>query len=177
MPDAFEMLVADHRRVAELLKDATAGEPAPGVIASIVKELSVHDAIERVHVYPQVRDRLENGHFLSQRAIFEHGEVARLLLELDRRPDGDTAVPDLLVRLRELVANHVEEEEAALFPALRRVMAGEEVDELGTTLEGARSSAPTRPHPHTPQDGTSAKLAAAAAAPLDKLKDKLQRRP
>jgi hemerythrin superfamily protein len=175
--DAFEMLVEDHRRVAELLGKATTGEPAADVIASIIKELSIHDAIERVHVYPQVRDRLENGHFLSQQSIAEHGEVARVLLELDRRRPDDTAVPDLVVKLADMVTAHVEEEEAAIFPGLRRVMAGEEIDELATTLRDARSSAPTRPHPHVPQDGTSAKLAGATAAPFDKLRDKIQRRP
>jgi hemerythrin superfamily protein len=175
--DGIELLISDHREVEALLERATAGAPSGDVIASVIKLLSIHDGIERVHLYPHVRDRLDDGHALSQEAIHEHGEVSRVLLELDRRKIDDTQVPELLVRLRHLVTAHVAEEEERIFPGLRKVMAAEEIEDLGAALEAAKPSAPTRPHPHVPMDGTSAKLVGALSAPVDRLRDKLRRRP
>lgn len=176
MADAIEVLTGDHRVLNELFDQVTTAGAPPGVINSIVKELSVHDAIEKIHLYPAVRDRVAGGQEMAEQAIVEHGEVARTLLEIDRRDANDPAMPELLTSLRQMVREHVDEEEAHLFPGLRRVMTSDELEELGAELEKGKKSAPTRPHPHAPSAGASTKLAGAAAAPLDKLRDKIQGR-
>lgn len=176
MADAFEVLMADHREVEGLLDQVGGDGAPPEVINSLVRSLAVHDAIERIHLYPVVRDRIDGGHHLSERSIEEHGEQARTLTEIDRRSADDTYMPQLLATLRDQVLTHVHQEEGEVFPALRRVMAPQEVDELAATLEKEKRTAPTRPHPHTPRSGKSTKMVGAAAAPFDRLLDKVQGR-
>lgn len=44
------------------------------------------------------------------------------------------------------------------------------------TAKGARSKAPTHPHPHTPRSATGAKVAGMAASAMDKGRDSVSSR-
>lgn len=176
MADAIQLLTSDHQEVQRLFGFVSNGGAPPEVINSIVRELSIHDAIERVHLYPALRDRAEDGAALSEEAIDEHGEVAMTLAEIDRRAVDDTAMPELLTSLIEMVREHVAEEEEAIFPRLRAALTAEELEELGQALEKEKKRAPTRPHPHVPKSGTSTKLTGLAAGPMDRIRDKVQGR-
>ncbi|HWG73047.1 MAG TPA: hemerythrin domain-containing protein [Acidimicrobiales bacterium] len=176
--DGLEELRRDHLSVESLFaKVSGTAEADPAVVNRIVKDLSVHDVIEKEHLYPLVRDRLPEGNQLATRSFDEHASVAADLAEIDRRPPDDPYRRELLDRLMLIVRTHVDEEEGQIFPALRARLAPEELDELGTALRSARSKAPTRPHPHSPRGGLATKVVGAAAAPLDKLRDRVHRRP
>lgn len=177
MPNAIDLLTHDHGVVEGLFRQvADDGVPEPEVVAAIVRELSVHDAIEKEHLYPVVRARMADGNRIAACSITEHGKVARLLGEIDRRPVGDPHRRDLLAELLPAVRAHVAEEEGEIFPALAARMASEELDELGATLAAAKAKAPTRPHPHAPQSSFGNRAARLIAAPLDKARDLFQRR-
>jgi hemerythrin superfamily protein len=177
MPNAIEVLTRDHGTVEGLFRQVPGdGIPEAQVVAAIVRELSVHDAIEKEHLYPVVRARMAEGNRVSARSITEHGEVARVLGEIDRRSPDDPHRRDLLAELMPAVRAHVAEEEGEIFPALQARMAPEELDELGATLAAAKAKAPTRPHPHAPQSSLGSRAARLVAAPLDKARDLVQRR-
>lgn len=177
MPDAIELLQSDHRAVERLFAElAREQKPPSALVNAIVKELSIHDAIEKEHLYPIVRDRLPRGNEAAEQCFDAHDSIGLTLAEIDRRPVDDPALGGLLDMLIATVRTHVAEEEEEIFPVLRIKMAPEELDELGDTLESAKAKAPTRPHPHAPNSGVGARLAAAAAAPLDKLRDAIHRR-
>ncbi|GHF71836.1 hypothetical protein GCM10010218_61340 [Streptomyces mashuensis] len=53
----------------------------------------------------------------------------------------------------------------------------EDLDELGRLLDEAKRVAPTRPHPHAPEEPPALTLAAPLAAAYDRIRDRLQRRP
>lgn len=177
MTDAITLLTGDHRTVEALFQQAeTAPSPSSEVVDRIVKELSVHDAIEREYLYPAVRDRVPSGSGLADHSIEEHNEVAQTLLAIDKADNGSGEQKQLLARLVTAVRAHVEEEETRLFPALRDAMTPRELEELGGKLETAKSTAPTRPHPHAPDEGLGTKIAGAVSAPLDKARDAAQGR-
>ena len=176
MANALDILRQDHRTVEELFSRLPdEGLHDAEVVAAIVRELSVHDAIEKEHLYPVVRTRMTDGNDVASRSIAEHGEVARLLVEIDRRVD-DPHRPHLLDELMTAVRAHVADEEGEIFPALTARMASEELDELGATLRAAKGKAPTRPHPHAPQSSLGNRAARLVSGPLDKARDLLQRR-
>lgn len=177
MTDAITVLTTDHRTVDGLFTQVEGqATPPQEVVDRIVKELSVHDAIEKEHLYPAVRQRVEGGAAQADHSIEEHDQVARLLLEIDRTRSGEPGLPGLLAELITTVRAHVQEEETGIFPSLRASVTQADLDALGETLEGAKASAPTRPHPHAPSEGTGTKLAGALSAPLDKARDAIQGR-
>lgn len=173
-PDGLDILAADHRHMEELMHRVERDEwPPRDVVDRLVREISVHDAIERECLYPLVRHRLVSGNDLYDHALSEHGRVAAALSEVDRRPDGDAHRRDEVKRVVTLLRTHVAEEEGSLFPALRAHLSGQELVELAGQLCSARRSAPTRPHPHVAGAGLSARMARLVAGPLDRARDSL----
>ena len=177
MTDAITLLTTDHRSVDGLFGQVE-GQDAPDqdIVDRIVKELSIHDVIEREHLYPALRQRLGDGGRWADRSVEEHDEIAQTLLKVDKTPSGTEGLAALLGSLITEVRAHVQEEEGEIFPQLRQALSQAELDDLGATLEKAKASAPTRPHPHAPGEGTATKLAGALSAPLDKARDAVQGR-
>jgi hypothetical protein len=52
----------------------------------------------------------------------------------------------------------------------------EQADELGSKLEAAKKTAPTRPHPRTPASPGALKTAGPLAGSADKVRDKITHR-
>ena len=69
--------------------------------------------------------------------------------------------------LIESVRHHVEEEENELFDLLREHFKGTELDDLGEAMEKAKATAPTRPHPFTPDQPPLQALISMPVALLD----------
>ena len=177
MPDAISVLTNDHRTVNDLFARVEGNpEPMPEVVHRIVTELSVHDVIEKEHLYPAIRKYVDGGDDLADRSVTEHDQVARTLLAIDKAGDGSSQQVDHLAALITLVRRHVTEEESELFVALRSSMTADQLEQLGQSLVAAKQTAPTRPHPLAPSEGLATKVAGAVSAPLDRMKDKLQGR-
>ena len=172
MPDAITVLTADHRTVESLFSKVEGqANPKTDVVNEIVKELSIHDAIEKEYLYPTVRDKVSSGNGMADHSIEEHDNVAETLLAIDKADAGSGEQAQLLTQLIQMVTSHVEEEEQQIFPAMRTSMSQTELDELGDKLKTAKKTAPTRPHPHAPSEGLGTKVAGAMSAPLDKARD------
>lgn len=177
MADAITVLTTDHREVESLFSQVEgAATPGEQVVNNIVKELSIHDAIEKEYLYPVVREKLSSGRGLADHSIEEHDKVAETLLGIDKAKTGSSEQTQLLSQLIRMVRSHVQEEEQQIFPAMRTSMSQSELDELGQKLETAKKTAPTRPHPHAPSEGLGTKVAGAVAAPMDKARDAMQGR-
>jgi len=170
--DAIQVLTDDHREVEGLFQKVEGGATGKkDVVAKIVRELSIHDAIEREYLYPAVKKYIPNqGEHLAEHSLDEHEKVARLLADIE---DADDTIRqgELLRELIPDVKSHVKEEEGQIFPGLRSAMSASELAELGSKLEEAKAKAPTHPHPHAPRSGVGAKIAGAAAATMDKARD------
>lgn len=178
MHDGIEALLADHRRCEALFQRVhNAADPDPSVVRQIVKELSVHDAIESECLYPLVEHRMPDGNRLARETLDEHVEMARMLAEIDGRRAGDPHRRALLADLIDAARQHFDEEEATLLVPLRRHMAPEELTRLERAIHVARQKAPTRPHPHAPRFTVGTHIAASALRPIDRLRDTLRRRP
>ena len=173
--DAIEVLTQDHREVETMFQKVQAGTADRTVIEQIVRELSIHDAIERELLYPFVREKIPTeGERLAEHSLDEHEEVARLLADIEAADDSERSrlLPELISSVKE----HVAEEEQHVFPKLRTVSTASDLMDLGERLGGARSKAPTHPHPHTPRSATGAKVAGMAASAMDKVRDSVSSR-
>ncbi len=175
--DAISLLSGDHAQIGDLLNRLEKTDPPdPAATSELVKQLSIHDAVEREFFYPLVRLRLDAGNGIAGRSLDEHGEVAARLAEVDRRPDDDPYRRHLLNELSPLVRKHFAEEEGDLFPALRARMSAEGLAELGEKMAAARAKAPTRPHRWLGGTGAGTRLSRLVSRPVDRARDALSGR-
>jgi hemerythrin superfamily protein len=179
--DAVTLLTEDHRTVEQLFADYERGlqgpEPKRQVVGQIIRELSIHAAIEEAYLYPEVRKALGEGGELVDEGLHEHQEVKQTLAALEDMDPADAAYDQKVASLIADVRHHVQEEEGEMFPKLRTALSAEQLADIGRKLADGRAKAPTRPHPAAPASGPGAKLAGPAAGMVDRVRDKLGDRP
>jgi hemerythrin superfamily protein len=175
--DAIQLLTADHAEVETMFVQLEAW-PESGsrdeLVAAVVRELSIHAAIEEQILYPAMRKALPDGETLVQEAIDEHQEVKETLAAIEKA-EGPGELNPLLQELIADVRHHVDEEETELFPKLRASIGTAELQAMGTKLAAAKKAAPTHPHPNAPNTPPGNIVAGAAAAVIDKARDALNR--
>ena len=174
---AIELLTADHTEVEQMFRQIEAmpdGDAKGQIVGDIIRELSIHAAIEEQILYPAMRKALPDGETLVQEAIDEHQQVKETLAAIERA-DAAAARDPLLVQLIGNVRHHVDEEETELFPKLRASIGSAELEEMGGKLAAAKKMAPTHPHPNAPNTPPGNIVGGAAAAILDKARDALKR--
>jgi hemerythrin superfamily protein len=111
----------------------------------MIRELSIHAAIEEQVLYPTVRSDLPDGSSMADEALEEHRQAKDDLRRIDRMdpasPGYESAVNELIRDVR----HHVEEEETEMFPKLRSALQPRRLAELGSKMQQAKRTAPTRP--------------------------------
>jgi hemerythrin superfamily protein len=177
--NAIKLLEKDHRAVEKLFrqfdrlqrtnaKDSTRRE---ALLHRIVRELSVHAAIEERELYPAVERSMPDGEEMADHALKEHQEVKEILYRIQGKDPGSASARNDFKRLVSCVAGHVREEEGELFPKFAKHVDRRELEELGRRLDRTRASVPTRPHPSAPSRPPMNVVSDAAAAVVDRLRD------
>ena len=181
--DAISLLKQDHRKVDALFRQFERTRPArvggtgrqhnadgqkKDLLEKIIRELSVHTAIEEQVFYPLVRKGAPDTTENVLVALEQHHVAKWELDELEGMdPDEDRFEAKVLV-LIDNVRHHVEEEEEALFPQVQAGLTRQQLDEIGNRLAQARESVPTRPHPRMPDEPPGNVVAGPAAAVVDR---------
>jgi hemerythrin superfamily protein len=176
--DAITSLRDDHKRVEKLFKqfeklaDGNADKAKLDVVNEIIRELSVHAAIEEQVFYPAVRKEVPDVADVVLEGLEEHHVVKWTLSELDGMQPTEERFKAKVTVLIESVRHHVEEEEGEMFPKVREALGRKALQEMGETMEAARKAAPTHPHPKAPDEPPANLVAGPAAAVLDKGKER-----
>jgi hemerythrin superfamily protein len=175
--DATEFLAQDHREVEglfERFEQATGDTWEKGkIVEEIIKELSIHAAIEEEVFYPEVKAAVPDGEGLVDHSLDEHQEVKELLAELDSMDPGDPGFHQKVEKVISDVKEHVEEEEGEMFPKLREAISADQLLEIGEKLERAKKRGPTRPHPMAPNEPPANKVVGPPTGAVDRARDKL----
>jgi hemerythrin-like domain-containing protein len=148
-----------------------------GVVEIVIRELSKHAALEELLVYPLAKRLIPEMAEEVDEHLSEHMGMKRILAALDRLSAGDRRERDLVAELKREVDQHVQEEEGRFFPTLRETLGRQALEDLGERIRQGKHSAPTRPHPHAPNEPPALAMAAPVAAAYDRVRDRLQRRP
>ncbi len=176
--DAIAVLKKDHAEVERLFVrfERTRSAPERRRLAErILRELSIHAAIEEQLVYPRLRGRLNGSEGLVLLALEEHHFAKVALTEIEALPEDSERLEPKMRVLAENVRRHVKEEERDLLPALKRLVTADELVELGDALLAAKRLAPTRPHPTAPDEPPGNVLTTPAAAVYDRGRDALSK--
>lgn len=168
--DAITLLKADHKAVKSMFTafgklGDNAHTAKRNLVDQMIEALSVHASIEEVVFYPAVRKEVEESDADVLQALEEHHVATWLLSELDGMEPTEERFDAKVKVLMESVKHHITEEESELFPLVRQELGRKRLQEIGEDLERAKKTAPTRPHPRTP-DEPPANLVTAPAAGL-----------
>jgi hemerythrin-like domain-containing protein len=181
--DAIQLLVEDHQHVEEIFVTLESGTFNPDVradlISDLVRELSVHAAVEEQVLYPAMREALPDGDEQVDHAIEEHQEVKDKLAAIEDETGGDGSLPavsPLLQELMDSVRHHVEEEEGELFPQLKQAISEDQLRQMGQAMASAKRMAPTHPHPKAPNTPPGNVVAGAVAGVTDRIKDAVRKK-
>src|SRR2546421_2580965 len=176
--NAITLLKNDHKTVEDLFKrfeklGPRAVKSKQDVVERIVRELSIHAAIEEMLFYPAVRQVVEQGDVddMVLESLEEHHIVKWVLSELDGMSAEHERYDAKVTVLMENVRHHVEEEEKDLFPQVTKLLGRGRLDELGDAMANAKKTVPTHPHPRSPDEPPGNLVAGAGAALMDKALD------
>ena len=143
--DLYQLLKQDHQKVKRLFErldeasDGTAKQ-RERLFAELKRELELHTEVEEKRFYPALRDR-DEAKELVEESLEEHGEVKKLLGELDQADKEEGAWTDQLQELREDVEDHVEEEETELFPIAQKLLEEAKTKEIAEAIQKDKAAA------------------------------------
>ncbi len=175
--DVIAELIIDHREVDEMLTklqdDQLSPEDRQNTMEHVIAELVRHAIAEESYLYPAIEDRVANGKAIADKERADHHEVEQLLKQLEGE---DPHAPESRPTLNKLVTSlheHIADEEANLFPALRGVYSEQELKDLGDKVRTAKKAAPTRPHPAAPRGELARKTMGPMVGLVDRTRDLL----
>jgi hemerythrin-like domain-containing protein len=177
--DALTFLRQDHKSVLgmlEVLDGAPAGSGAHEsglrtMVTNLVIAESQHEAIEEQFFWPAVRELVDDGDSLADKAIEQEQEGKKLLQRLE---DGTPGEPDYQEALQDFVKagrDHIAFEQNVVWPAFEAAISRDELMRMGEKLEAAKKIAPTRPHPGTPPSPGVLKTMGMVTAMADHVRD------
>ncbi len=148
--DAIQLLKDDHQTVDGLFaRYEAAGEGAyktkGQIVDRIIKELSVHAAIEEEIFYPATREARGETEQMLQEAYQEHAQVKQTLSRLEGMDPEDASFDQMVIGLIEDVRHHVQEEEGEMLPMVQQALPTERLEDLGAEMKEAKKSAPRSP--------------------------------
>ncbi len=181
MPDAITSLKQDHKEVKGLFREFErlgdrATKSKKDVVDKIVRELSIHAAVEEQVFYPAAREAVPDAKDDILEGLEEHHIVKWTCSELEDMDPSDERYDAKVTVLIELVRHHIDEEEKEMFPTIREALGRKRLLEIGDAMEIARKAAPTRPHPRLPDEPPGNVLAGAPAAAADRMIDLVERK-
>ena len=171
--DAITLLKQDHKTVNALFKRyEKLGDRAiatkRNLAEQILKELSVHAAIEELVFYPAVKGISDDLRDHVLESLEEHHVVKWLLTEIDGMSPEHERFDAKVTVLIESVRHHVKEEEQEFFPKVREALGRKTLAELGDLLAKAKKTAPTRPHPKAPDEPPGNAISGLVAGLIDR---------
>ncbi len=148
--DAIALLKADHKTVKGLFKEAEGLSDRAKVQLKrlgdqICKELTVHAQIEEQIFYPAIKQSAGKKHKeeydLVLESVEEHALVKHVIRDLEAIDGSDETYKPKLKVLKEIVEDHVKEEERDMFPGVRDLMDEDELLELGRRMSELKAQA------------------------------------
>jgi hypothetical protein len=168
-----DLLLEQHDQIKSLFNhlETAQGSTKRELFEDLVRLLAVHESAEEEIVHPFARRKLEGGDQVVEQRLHEEGEAKHALAELyDMGVDN----PDFnrkLATLSTAVIEHTAREENEEFLHLRQAVDADRLRRMAGALRAAEATAPTRPHPSTPESATATVLAGPPLAMYDRARD------
>jgi len=132
----FTLLHNDHEKVSQLFQQIQTSENLSerrDLFEILKAELLAHAEVEEDYFYP-VLEKKEEDIEMEEHAIDEHEEVKQKLEEIENTTD-DQEWMSLLMKLKDEIEHHVEEEESEIFSEIRNILDEQQIEKLGDKLQ------------------------------------------
>lgn len=136
-PTIYEILHEQHLEVSELLEELQSEQDVAQreeLFAEIAYQLERHARAEEAVFYDLLLQD-DRTRPLAEHATEDHGEVRRLLAELDAMAADDPRWADSVAALVQAVQDHVATEESKIFAAARDLLDDDQARTLAETFE------------------------------------------
>lgn len=137
--DALDLLEQQHRDIRELLDRLVVESDSANwteAIEEVVRAVETHVRIEEAYVYIACASRLR-GEERAIRAMDERANLLAALRALRSLSPCDPNRKQLLATMAQCFHRHVDTEEDAIFPKLKRTLTDEALEVLGEALAHA----------------------------------------
>jgi len=143
--DGLAMLKEDHDRVKRMLAEGEetterAVKTRSELFSRLKHELEIHERMEEEALYPALKQHAESRE-LAFEGFEEHHVVDEILSELEQTPVDDETWTAKFKVAKENLEHHIEEEEDEMFPAARRALSDDELEEIGRRMEEIKKAA------------------------------------
>lgn len=138
--NAIDLLESQHREIDELfsrIEEAKDSRAKRRAFEELADQLAAHAAIEEHQFYPAVKARRTEDILLE--SLEEHLGIKRVLADLLETRPGHATFDAKLTVLKEQVQHHVGEEESDLFPKVKKIFDGEQLEALGEEMTAEQS--------------------------------------
>jgi hemerythrin-like domain-containing protein len=134
--NAIELLETQHRDVDELfarLERGSGGAKArQKLFDDLADLLAIHASIEELHFYPAVKAAKTEEKI--EHSLEEHVDIKRKLSVCMATSVSSNHFLERLAGLKQEVQHHVKEERSDLFPKVRRIFDGDQLEALGQEM-------------------------------------------
>jgi hemerythrin superfamily protein len=137
--DVVDLITQDHRQVERLFEELKSyPEERPLLVPTLTALLTAHSRAEEAEVYPVAISEAGEADDVAH-SQEEHAQAEQLLARLAEADPQSPAFDEILSKLIEAVAHHVEEEESTVLPAMREQLDEGRLLELGQAFAASRS--------------------------------------
>jgi iron-sulfur cluster repair protein YtfE (RIC family) len=148
---------------------AARGAQRRDLFQRLVGELIRHEVAEEEILRPL--SKRVAGEDIAQSRINEESEAEALLKEMEKLDPASAEFDQKFTTLRSEVERHARAEENEEFPKIEQGETEERLEKMGRAYQAAKTLAPSRPHPSTPNTPVANMLVGPFAAVVDRARD------
>lgn len=143
--DATELLKTDHEKAKQAFFEIEDAQPQMRgqIWGKLAPELKVHEQIEEMHFYGPVAQEARDP-VLQRWPAHHRDEVAKaeaIIQEIDRMAPADERWIAKVRALKDVLAQHIHEEENDIWPRARQAWSRTQLEQAGQLMEAAKSAA------------------------------------
>lgn len=137
--DVYQILLRDHQTIQQIFSEiekTNVGEAERRELLfnTLRGKLEAHEILEETVFYPEI-DKFPIAGELVNLAFEEHAEFDAILQEISELPVDKPEWLERVAELKDLVQQHIINEETRLFPAARKELPDNRAEQLGRKIE------------------------------------------
>ncbi|HZM76684.1 MAG TPA: hemerythrin domain-containing protein [Candidatus Limnocylindrales bacterium] len=168
------VLSEEHLKLQALSSELATTSSTSDHVDVLTAWVSRHLSAEQRYLYPVVRELLPEGERLIEEELNQDQVILRRLAALRSAPPR--SFPQLADELVTDLRRHAYAAARDILPRLEELTHDDDLISLGDLVTEAAASAPTRPHPHTPDRPPWNRMIDPLVGAVDRMRDRVSHR-
>lgn len=168
------VLSEEHLKLQALSSELASASSTSDHVDVLTAWVSRHLSAEQRYLYPLVRQLLPEGERLIEQELSQDQVILRRLAALRSSPSQ--AFPHIADELVTDLRRHAYAAARDILPRLEEMTQRDDLISLGDLLTEAAASAPTRPHPNTPDRPPWNRMIDPLVGVVDRMRDRVSHR-